>query len=290
MKSFIQTLIGFLVCFSLYLPGVAAHDQQPGVYLSWNVPEGVDFQVLAEHESQTFRFHTDAMRLDRITLDCGQVTRTLFGMEQLTYVEYGSVDVHNWDTGALIATLSAGESLGPMSDESSFFLTTTPGQRAQVYHFSHGGAGLLDGAIPDFTYASTNCGAGAMQDLQSEPASVETIYSSDETPETSFGSEYMVYAGVLTVEPGSAIGWLEKSGVPAYVSQGTGIVLPLVGGFGQGEVGKAGIVQPEVQPNEVFVIGPQQQISLENHGSMVTVALIFGVVEVGDPVFQALHS
>lgn len=290
MKSIIQLLISFLVCLAVSLPGVAAQSQQSVVYLSYNMPEGVNFQVLAEHQSQTFRFHTDAMRLDRITLDCGQVTGKLFGMEQLTYVEYGSVDVHSWDTGNLIVTLSAGDSFGPMSDESSFFLTTTPGHRAQMYHFSHGGAGLLDGALPDFTYESTNCDSGAMQELQSEPASVETMYSSDQTPSTSFGNEYMVYVGVLTVEPGSAIGWLEKSGVPAYVSQGTGIVLPLVGGFGKGEVGKAGIVEPEVRPEQVLVIGPQQQVALENHGSMVTVALVFGVVEIGDPVFQALHS
>lgn len=64
---------------------------------------------------------------------------------------------------------------------------------------------------------------------------------------------------------------------------------PVVGGFGGGTVGMGGIVTPEVRPGEALAFGPQDQVALENHGFAPTVAYLFGVVEVGKPVVQALH-
>lgn len=284
-----RLLMALLVGFAFFPPPGAASDHDPDLLLSQNVPEGVAFQVLAEHQSQVFRFHTDVMRLDRITLDCGQATGRVFGMEQLTYVEYGSVDVHDWNTGERISTLSAGESFGPMNEESSFFLASSPGHSASVYRFSHGGAGAIDDAQPAVSFETTRCDSGVQQEMPVAQATIETLFVSECTSGTSFSNDFVVYAGLLTIEPGSALGWFDSNRSPAYVSNGSGVMLPLLGGFGSGAVGMGGVVDSGVGPREVVSFGSRQQVSLENHGSVPTIALIFGVLEVGKPVFQALH-
>jgi hypothetical protein len=108
------------------------------VPLAWDVLDGVVFETLATGTGTTFRFHTNALYLHRIAVDCGEVTGRIFGMEQITWVEYGQVEVRDWDTGEVVATLSAGDAFGPTKSEVSFFLASPKGRTASVFHFSAG--------------------------------------------------------------------------------------------------------------------------------------------------------
>ena len=269
----------------------AARAQSDEVPLAWSVPEGVTFETLASGEGRTFRFHIDAMHLHRIAVGCGQVTGEIFGMEQILWVEYGQVDVRDWDSGEVIATLSAGDAFGPTEDETSFFLASPKGRNASVYHFSAGGAGEIGDELPDLTYETTDCGSGATNPMPAEPATVTTLFASDRVGDTMPVGEATFYVGLLTVEPGAALGRNERTtDEPAYTAWGSGLIVPLIGGFGGGQAGLAGAAGPEVGPDQVGWMYREGPIALENLGPIPTTALLFGAVSSGGPIFMGHHT
>jgi len=243
------------------------------------MPPGVNFETLAVVDATTFRFHLDGLRLDRIRIRCGQVTGKIFGMEQITYVEYGVVEVRDWDTGETIETLSAGEVFGPTTSEGSYYLASPENRQSSVFRFSAHASGAIGNELPDATYR--RCGSGATREVDAEAASVETIFASDEVGNTNPGGVYRLYVGLLTVEPGASVSRTAPS-VDAdsdqYTAIGAGLILPVVGGFGTGFAGQAGSAGPEVFPGEAAWMTPGTVLALENHGLISTTALVFGAL------------
>jgi len=293
--SWIRIVGTFLVVLSIGMSTVgSARAQTAEIELAADhqMPEGVAFETLATGQGQKFRSHTDAMYLHRIAVDCGEATGKIFGMEQITYVEYGQVDLRDWDSGEVIKTLSAGDSFGPTADESSFFLASATGHNASVYHFSAGGAlgsGAIGEELPEMTFETTDCSSGAANTKPAEPAEVTTLFTSDQVVDSMPTGDATLYVGLLTVEPGASIGTpyaSEDKRVP-YTASGSGVILPLVGGFGDGRVPEPGVVAtgPEVAPGTAVAMHPVGLVALGNFGTIPTTALVFGVVTAGDPIF-----
>jgi len=276
-----RPLVFAAVVLSLALSGWTARAQDAEVLLADTMPPGVAFETLAVVDATSFRFHLDGLRLDRIRIRCGQVTGKIFGMEQITYVEYGVVEVRDWDTGETIETLSAGEVFGPTTSEGSYYLASPENRQSSVFRFSAHASGAIGNELPDATYR--RCGSGATREVDAEAASVETIFASDEVGNTNPGGVYTLYVGLLTVKPGASVSRTAPS-VDAdsgqYTAIGAGLILPIVGGFGTGFAGQAGSAGPEVFPGEAAWMTPGTVLALENHGLISTTALVFGALPV----------
>src|SRR5215207_10126586 len=150
------------------------------------------------------------MYLHRIAVACGEVTGKIFGMEQIAWVEYGQVDVRDWESGDVIATLSAGDAFGPTKDETWFFLA--------------GGAGQLGEELPALTDEATGCASGAASQVPAELAEVTTLFADDRVAASMPAGDATLYVGLLTVAPGAAIGRPYASGDDAvpHTAHGSG--------------------------------------------------------------------
>ena len=225
--SWIRIAVALLLVLGIDMSTIGgARAQSDVIILTSNVPDGVAFETLATGQGLTFRFHTDAMYLHRIAVDCGEATGKIFGMEQITYVEYGQVDVREWDSGDLIETLSTGDSFGPTSDETFFFLASPNGSSASVYHFSAGGAGTIGDELPEMIYETPPCGSGVTNPTPVEPAEVTTLFASDQVVDSMPAHDATLYVGLLTVEPGAAVGPKAPGDDVIYTTGGSGATLP----------------------------------------------------------------
>ncbi len=266
----------FLIALIAAPPG--ASGQGAGPALADPMPDGVSFQVLATADAPASPAHTDGMRLHRIFVGCGQATGEMQGPEQLTWVEYGQVNVHDWASGSLIATLSAGQAFGPA--DGSFYLASPAGRSADIWHFSASGAGSIGTSLPPISFETTDCGSGVTQPMETQPATVTTVFEGSATAPAG-GST--LYAGVVLMNPGASLGqpYASGEGLTRYVSNGIGIVLPVMGGFGDGSVGMAGIGVPEIAPGQAAALLAGDPVTLENFGVAPTLALIFGALPPG---------
>jgi hypothetical protein len=218
------------------------------------------------------------MLLHRIFVGCGQATGEIPGPEQLTWVEYGQVAVYDWASGTLVTTLSAGQAFGPA--EGSFYLASPTGRSAGVWHFSLSGAGTIGSALTPISFETTDCGSGVTQPMETQPATVTTVFEGSAAAPAG-GST--LYAGVVLMNPGASLGRPYASGgdLTRYVSNGIGVVLPVMGGFGDGSVGMAGIGVPEIAPGQAAALLAGDPVTLENFSAAPTLALIFGAVPPG---------
>lgn len=284
-----RLISGLLLAFLLMLSPTTMFAQADSLELTQTMPSGVTFEVLAE-ESGPVEIDADVLfRVERLTVGCEEATDEISGTQQMVYVDYGRVDVRDWRSGDVVATLGAGESLGPADMDEAFYLTGAQGHRASVYRVSYGEAAVGAGGYPDSTYETTDCSSGVDREMEREPATVEIVFEGALEAFANEGQEMVFHAGVMTVEPGEALGRVHDTESPAYVSNGVGVVMPVVGGFGEGTVGMGGLFDPELAPGETLSFGAQTQVALENFGSTSTVALVFGMVREDSPIFQAMH-
>lgn len=281
-----RLLVGVLMVMLAGAVPIVALGQAAAPVLVDPMPVGVSFQVLATADGTASPMHTDAMLLHRITVGCGQATGEIPGTEQITWVEHGQVDIHDWASGALITTLTAGQALGPI--EQAFFLASPAGHSASVWHFSASGAGVVGSTLPPIAFETTDCGSGVTQPMATEAASVETIHQGETFGPSAPAGSYTLYAGVLMVAPGASIGqpYASGAGLTRYRANGTGVVMPVLGGFGDGSVGMAGIVVPEIPAGQVVPLVAGDWVALENFGAAPTIALLVGAVPAGSTIFS----
>jgi hypothetical protein len=255
------------------------------VTLSERPIDGVTLETLAAIDEQEFRFHVDGIELSRIALACGQMSGAVTGAEQLYFVEWGRVEVRDWATDAVVAELTAGGAYG--GDERPVYLIATAGTWASVLRFRIGG--VLGGADPeprykDVTLDATECASGAGGTLPAKPGT-ETILARypDAAKPTVPADAFTVFVGLLTVQPGAAIG--RVAGGASYTANGPLVVIPLVGGFGDGQE-LPGITVSNFGPETVAIVASAsgKPIALEDAGAFPVTALVVGAVPVGAPV------
>ncbi len=277
----VARMVVALLLIALMVAPPGASGQGAGPALADPLPDGVSFQILALADAPASPTHTDGMRLHRIVVGCGQATGEIPGSEQLTWVEYGQVDVYDWASGTRIATLSAGQAFGPT--EGSFYLASPVGHSAGIWHFSASGGGTIGAMLPPISFETTDCGSGVTQPMETQPATVTTVFEGSAAAPAG-GST--LYAGVVLMSPGSSIGqpYASGEGLTRYVSNGIGVVLPVMGGFGDGSVGMAGIGVPEIAPGQAAALLAGDPVTLQNFGGAPTLALIFGAVPPGSPI------
>jgi hypothetical protein len=278
------------IVLSMVLQFGAAGAQENNVLLADEMPAGVSFQTLAVGHGAMFRWLGTTMRLDRIQVACGEVTGELFGFEQLVYVEYGAVEVRDWESGETIATLAAGESFGPAEGDRSFFLASPKGKQGSVLRLTVDAAVYdPEGELPKVTYKTTDCGSGAISEIDATSATIETLFNRDDVQfRTEPPLDEIIYIGMLTVEPGASIGrpYAGGGGGTQFSSVSAGAVVTLAGGFGNGSAGMAGIVTgPEVYAGEAVRMNAGGVVALENFGTTPTIALIFGTLPTESPIF-----
>ncbi len=284
-----RLISGLILVFLLLLSSTAASAQADGLVLAQTMPEGVTFEVLAQELGPVKVVDGALFRVERLTVVCKGATGGIPATQQMLYVEYGRVDVRDLASGEVLVTLDAGESMGSAGVSGDIYLTGAPGHRASVYRVSYGGSAVGAEGFPESTYETTDCASGAGGEVQREPAMVETVFEGVLEAFANEGQQMVFHAGVMTVEPGSALGRAYDMDGPAYISGGVGLVTPVVGGFGEGMVGMGGLFDPELAPGEVLSFGAQTQVALENFGPTSTVALVFGMVREDAPIFQAVH-
>lgn len=229
---------------------------------------GVALDGLAAIRMQKFRHHLDGLELSRIEFACGETTGLESGADQLFFVEWGRVEVRDWETDEVIAELTAGDAYG--GDEHQVYLFANNGKDGSVLQFRAGGVvGSSDpeSQYKDVTYTSTDCASGSSTEKSARPAN-ETVlvrYPDAEKP-TVPANDYTMFVGLLILQPGAALGSLDRT--PEYVSNGPLVVLPLLGGFGDGEE-LPGIAVGDFGPARPAVIahGSGSAIALENAAS-----------------------
>jgi hypothetical protein len=207
------------------------------------------------------------------------------------WVEYGQVDVRDWHTFERVATLSAGETFAAPEDNRAIFLASPAHRSASVYYFSASGNGSVGTEPPDLTFTSSECGSGATQVLPVQLAATTTLFNQDRVGTTSITEDSVLYAGLLTIQPGAALGrTVTTINEPAYTSAGFGLIVPIFGGFGDGTSGQAGSAGPELPPGSVGWLNSGTQVLLENGGPVPVTALVFGVVASGTPILHGHHT
>lgn len=237
-------------------------------------PHGVTVEVLAQAGGVATDFHVDELIVERITMGCAAVSPILSREAQLVLVEWGAVEMRDNQTGEVIATLAAGDAAGP--DHGGVYFTIAPGsQQASLLRFRVEPDGARN--FPAFTYETSGCGGISANDVPAVESTSTVLFASgpmERGRTTTPGPEYTLSFNLVTVAPGFA---LAAGSPPVAQEQGYTVVIPLAGGFGDGNVvGGAG---PEFG-------GTFQYADLfANPGTIQAVALVASVVPAGEVAY-----
>jgi len=282
MTTVMRRVGGLVMAAAVMISGAtAAFAQTSAVQLTADLPEGVTFAVIAQSDVPTVR--PEVLQIERIAIDCGEATGRQSASEQLVYVEWGEVAVYDWGTGEIVETLTAGETYETSIADTDISLLALAGHDAQVIRLTTAADEGTSAELPDVAIAETACTNGVTGELPVALAATDVLLSQEVAgyhDPIKGPALRSFYIGELTVAPGAALGrpYAPAISAEAYVSNGYGAIVPVIGSFGDGSTGMMGIVQPEIPTGLLQPFGQGETITWENFGEQETVALIFGVV------------